>query len=113
MEAQISKLKNELQKRVTDSTIDLNEAPPECQQPDLAPQYVGDCFRYPVMEPAFQQGQDMNTLYVIPICSNPSVLVDPSLVQDASMLASAVSKPHPRYPNPGDIWPSQILEKHP
>lgn len=74
------------------------------------------CFRYPVTGGGtFQQAQNMNTLYVIPICSNPSTLMDSSnmALDDASAPASTVSKPHPRYPNPGDVWPSQLLEKYP
>lgn len=94
----------------------MNQAPPEYQQQqELAPEQMDGCFRYPVTGGTFQQAQNMNTLYVIPICSNPSTLMDSSnmALDDASAPASTVSKPHPRYPNPGDVWPSQLLEKYP
>lgn len=113
LEAQIAKLRNELKERVADTEIDLNQAPPECQQHELVPEQMDGCFRYPVTGAAFQQAQNVNTLYVIPICSNPGTRMDSHMALDASVPASTISKPHPRYPNPGDIWPSQLLEKNP
>lgn len=86
---QIGKLQSEIKDRRVELSLDLNLAPPECQQPSTS-------------ETAFQI---TNPVYVV-----PQVYPLPGAAQPAPM-PPPVSKPLPRYPTLADAWPSQILEK--
>ncbi|XP_022856257.1 transcription factor bHLH47-like isoform X2 [Olea europaea var. sylvestris] len=109
LEAQIGNLRSELKACVSESRLDLNVAPPECDLQELASHRSKDHPGFPFMQPGQQQIQTVNQLYLVPICSNMQVHEEPSTAQ----LASKPSKPHARYPAPADTWPSQLLEKQP
>ncbi|CAI9754611.1 unnamed protein product [Fraxinus pennsylvanica] len=109
LEAQIGNLQSELKARVSESQLDLNMVPPECNLQEVASDTSNDHPRFPSIQPGQQQVQTVNPLYLVPICSNMQAYVEPSTTQ----LASKPSKPHARYPTPADTWPSQLLEKQP
>lgn len=113
LEAQIRELQNELQERAGEAELDLNAAPPECQHHELIPPYVDEFSRLPSMELTMKQTQNLKPVYIIPLCSDPSVFQQPGNAEIASIPATTVSKPQARYPTPADTWPSQLLEKHP
>ncbi|CAA2959781.1 transcription factor bHLH47-like [Olea europaea var. sylvestris] len=107
LEAQIENLQSELKARVSESQLDLNMAPPECNLQEVASD--NDQPRLPSIQPGQQQVQTVSPLYILPVCSNIQAYVEPSIDQ----LALKPSKPHARYPTPADTWPSQLLEKQP
>ncbi|KAK9278412.1 hypothetical protein L1049_027977 [Liquidambar formosana] len=109
LESQIKELQSEVQVRTVQSKPDLNVAPPEFQQPELISHFPEDCLRLPIVEPRLQQPPLAGPVYVIPICNDLQSYREPDAAHLASKPTSNVSKPHPRYPNPGDSWPSQLL----
>lgn len=105
LETQIQKLQSEIGTKVAQSKPDLNEPPPpNFQQTELSSHFHGD---HPV-EPALQQP---SALLVVPIHSDIQAYPLPDSTQPAAKPNSIVSKPHARYPNPADSWPSQLLGK--
>ncbi|CAI9787258.1 unnamed protein product [Fraxinus pennsylvanica] len=108
LEAQIGNFQCELKARASESQLDLNVAPPECNLQELASHASQDHTGFHFVQPGQQQVQTVNQLYLVPICSNMQVYEEqPTTAQ----LASKPSKPHARYPAPADTWPSQLLEK--
>ncbi|XP_019152920.1 PREDICTED: transcription factor bHLH47-like [Ipomoea nil] len=111
LEAEISELQSklvsqikEIKERTTGSNLDLNLAPPGCEQEVIAPDY----FSLPANQPASQTAETMmNPVYVYPFRPEPRAYPAPALP------ASTVSKPLARYPTPTDAWSSQILGKRP
>ncbi|XVF50144.1 hypothetical protein PTKIN_Ptkin04bG0072300 [Pterospermum kingtungense] len=101
LETQIQKLQSEIGTRVAQSKPDLNEPPPEFQQTELSSHFHGHHPGLPPVEPALQQA---SALLVVPIHSDIQAY-------PAANPNSIVSKPHARYPNPADSWPSQLLGK--
>ncbi|KAF5734697.1 transcription factor bHLH47 [Tripterygium wilfordii] len=98
LESQIEKLQTEVEARVVQSNSNLN-IPLEYQQPELRPQFPGDCLSLPTMKPGLPQPP---AVFVVPLC--PEL---PSFT--ASMPVSHVSKPHARYPDSTDSWPLRFL----
>lgn len=107
LESQIEILQNEVEARVERSKPDLNVPPPEFQQPELTSQYPGDRYELPAVEPTMPQAP--TTVLVVPIHPDLQAFSAPDAAQLTSKPASNVSKPHARYPNPADSWPSQLL----
>nr|GMC52651.1 transcription factor bHLH47-like [Ipomoea batatas] len=97
---------NEIKERTTGSNLDLNLAPPECEEEALPSNVAPDYFSVPANEPASQTAQTM---------MNPVAYPAPGdLALDSPALpVSTVSKPLARYPTPTDTWSSQILGKRP
>lgn len=112
LESQIAELQNQVRERVGEAELDLN-ATPGGQFDGSTPHQVDDCFRFPALGPAIQQPQNVKPVYVIPLCSDPSVFQQPGNAETASSPLTTVSKPQARYPTPADTWTSQLLEKHP
>lgn len=99
LEAEVTRLHNELRERQSDPMEHNNIADPALSsqpsstalpaaQPPIAPFFV------------FPFGHDLNTL--------PDAATFPSLPKPTSQ----VRKPHARYPTPSDSWPLQILSSH-
>lgn len=111
LESQIAELQNQLKERAGDAELDLNAAPSESQHYESTPHYVDDCFRFPALEPAIQQAQNLKSVYVVPMCADPSFFTQPGNAELASRPVTNVTKPQARYATPADTWPSQLLEK--
>ncbi|KAL9439378.1 hypothetical protein AB3S75_024941 [Citrus x aurantiifolia] len=106
LESQIEGLQSELHARVVQSKPDLN-IPPEFQQPELSSHFPGDSYGFPAaVEPTLSQAP---AVLVVPIHSDLQAYSASDVAQLTSKPASNVSKPHARYPNPADSWPSQLL----
>lgn len=106
LESQIEVLQSELHARVVQSKPDLN-IPPEFQQPELSSHFPGDSYGFPAaVEPTLSQAP---AVLVVPIHSDLQAYSASDVAQLTSKPASNVSKPHARYPNPADSWPSQLL----
>ncbi|KAF5734150.1 transcription factor bHLH47 [Tripterygium wilfordii] len=103
LESQIEKLQAEVEARVVQLNSDLN-IPLEYQQPELRPQFPGECLGLPTMKPGLPQAP---AVFVVPIC--PEV---PSSFT-AYTPVSHVSKPHARYPDSTDSWPLRFLGDQP
>ncbi|PSR89650.1 Transcription factor bHLH47 like [Actinidia chinensis var. chinensis] len=99
LEAQIGKLRIEIDERVVHSKPDLNVPPQE--EPTS---------HFPV-EPVIQQAPYVNPVYIIPVRSDLSAYPEPDATQLAPRPTSNVSKPHARYPSASDSWPTQLLGK--
>ncbi|KDP31236.1 hypothetical protein JCGZ_11612 [Jatropha curcas] len=97
LQTQIEGLQSELEARMVQSKPDLNAPPPEFEQPELTSHFPGDSLRLPTADASLQQ---TSAVFVIPFHHD---------LQTYSVTASNVSKPHARYPNPADSWPSQLL----
>lgn len=114
LEAEISELLsqiNEIKERTTGSNLDLNLAPPECEEEALPSNVAPDYFSVPANEPASQTAQTMmNPVYIYPFRPDPRAYPAPGA---PALPASTVSKPLARYPTPTDTWSSQILGKRP
>nr|GMC52649.1 transcription factor bHLH47-like [Ipomoea batatas] len=118
LEAEISELQskllsqiNEIKERTTGSNLDLNLAPPECEEEALPSNVAPDYFSLPANEPASQTEQTMmNPVYIYPFRPDPRAYPAPGA---PALPASTVSKPLARYPTPTDTWSSQILGKRP
>ncbi|XAR50067.1 hypothetical protein NMG60_11004293 [Bertholletia excelsa] len=93
LEAEIGKLRVELEEKVVQSKPDLNAPPPE--------------------EPVLQQPPYVSPFYVIPVCSDVQACAEHDATQLVPKPTSNVSKPHARYPTPSDSWPTQLLGKQP
>ncbi|XP_047338366.1 transcription factor bHLH47-like [Impatiens glandulifera] len=99
LEAQIRKLRIELEERMTQSKPDLNKPPPE----EPATWFSSD--------PALQYAPYINSVYIIPMCSDLQANMDHSgAAQFAANSPSNLAKPQSRYPNPADSWPSQLAK---
>lgn len=106
LESQIEVLQSELEARVVQSKPDLN-IPPEFQQPELSSHFPGDSYGFPAaVEPTLPQAP---AVLVVPIHSDLQAYSASDVAQLTCKPASNVSKPHARYPNPADSWPSQLL----
>ncbi|KAL8097967.1 transcription factor bHLH47-like isoform X1 [Apium graveolens] len=110
MQDQIVKLQKELEEKTSQVNLDLNIAPPEPKRLDLMHLTADDQITFPAGEPILQQPPAGTPVYVIPVCSDFQVHQQPNYTaQIACHPVANVSKPHARYPSPGDSWPSQIL----
>ncbi|PSS07898.1 Transcription factor bHLH47 like [Actinidia chinensis var. chinensis] len=101
LEAQIGKLRIEIDERVVHSKPDLNVPPQE------------EPTSHFLVEPVLQQAPYVNPVYVIPVRSDLPAYPEHETTQLARRPTSNVSKPHARYPNASDSWPTQLLEKQP
>lgn len=119
LEAEISELLsqiNEIKERTTGSNLDLNLAPPECEEEALPSNVAPDYFSLPANEPASQTEQTMmNPVYIYPFRPDPRAYPAPCdlALESPALPVSTVSKPLARYPTPTDTWSSQILGKRP
>lgn len=110
MQDHIMKLQKELKEKTSQLNLDLNIAPPEPKRLDLMPLTAEDQIAVPLGEPILQQPPAATPVYVIPVCPDFQVHQQPNHnAQLACRPVGNVSKPHARYPSPGDSWPSQIL----
>lgn len=110
MRDQIVKLQKELKEKMSQLNLDLNIAPPEPRRLDLMPLTAEDQITFPVGEPILQQPPAGTPVYVIPVCPDFQIHQQPNhTAQLACHPVGNVSKPHARYPSPGDSWPSRIL----
>ncbi|KAL8130315.1 hypothetical protein V2J09_019470 [Rumex salicifolius] len=97
LESQIQKIKQEIMERKGQLKPDLNVAPLESwQQGEMDSDVV-------------PQPHILGPLYVIPFGQS----LESDITASKAKVASHVKKPHPRYPAPGDSWPSQLLQKQP
>ncbi|KAI8543378.1 hypothetical protein RHMOL_Rhmol08G0212700 [Rhododendron molle] len=101
LEAQIGKLRIEIQERVLHSKPDLNVPPPE-----------EATSRFPV-DPVLQQPPYASPFFVLPVCSDLPAYPENDAPKLTSRPTSNVSKPHARYPTLSDSWPSQLLRNQP
>nr|GLL18529.1 transcription factor bHLH47-like [Ipomoea trifida] len=123
LEAEISNLQskllsqiNEIKERTSGSNLDLNLAPPECEEEALPSNVAPDYFSVPANEPASQTAQTMmNPVYIYPFRPDPRAYPAPGApaLDSPALPVSTVSKPLARYPTPTDTWSSQILGKRP
>ncbi|CAI9112195.1 OLC1v1012611C2 [Oldenlandia corymbosa var. corymbosa] len=104
--SQIAELQKELKDRASEAVLDLNTAPPECQRHGLTPH------PYPAIELAMQQADNLKSVYVFPMCTDPTIFPTSGNLEMMPRPLTTVSKPQPRYPTPADKWPSQLLENH-
>lgn len=110
MQDQIVKLQKELKEKTGHLNLDLNIAPPEPKRLDLLPLSADDHITFPVGAPSLHLPPAGTPVYVIPVCPEFQVHQQPNhTAQLACQPIGNVSKPHARYPSPGDSWPSRIL----
>lgn len=110
MQDQIVKLQKELKEKMSQVNLDLNIAPPEPKRLDLMPLTAEDQLTFSFGEPMLQQPPSGTPVYVIPVSPDFQVHQQPNhTAQLACRPVGSVSKPHARYPSPGDSWPSRIL----
>lgn len=108
LQDQIRKLQAVLKERMAQLKLDLNIAPLESNEAELASYFSEDRLRLPNVEPASQQAPMVGPMYVIPMHSDLQVYPEPTSV---SKPVPGVCKPHARYPTPADSWPSKLLKK--
>lgn len=110
LQDQIEKLQNVLKERMPQLNLDLNITPPEHKELDMMPLVGEDHLKLSTVESALQQPPAVTPVFVIPVCPDFHVYREPD---HTAQLASkpSVSKPHARYPSPGDSWPSHLLWK--
>lgn len=108
IEAQIKKMKSELDERLAQSKPDLNLTPPEYWQTEMASQFMqSHLSQLPAANPtSTPQPPILGPLYVIPV--GPDLQAFQKADRDGNPPV-AVSKPHARYPTPTDSWPLNLL----
>ncbi|KAL1531750.1 transcription factor bHLH47-like [Salvia divinorum] len=111
LEAEIGKLRTEIKSK-TKLQLDLNMAPPECQNHERASHDLDRPFVFPFVQHGLR-GQIESPSHLATFCSNIQGPPKAGIEQLASKHISVVSKPHARYFTPADRWPSQVLEKQP
>ncbi|XP_034672757.1 transcription factor bHLH47 [Vitis riparia] len=109
LEAQIEKLQTEIKERAALYKPGLNSAPSEFQQTEVTQHCPGSSLRFPSADQALQQSSVVGPVLVVPFASDLRAYPE----ADAPRSISIVSKPHARYPTPGDSWPSQVLGDQP
>ncbi|CAL0325786.1 unnamed protein product [Lupinus luteus] len=111
LEAQIVKLRGEIQAKVAQSKPDLN-APPSLElELQAQTNYPGQSLQLPSIESTLPQGP---AVLVVPFRPDlQAVFSVPNVAELAPKPASIVSKPHARYPTPADSWPLQLLGEQP
>lgn len=112
LESEIKEMTAEIKERTAKRNLDLNLAPPECEQEAL-PSIVTPDYTSLL---AYQKAQTMiDPMYAYPFLPDPQAYPAPdaSASNSLALPASTVSKPLARYPTPTDAWSSQILGKRP
>lgn len=109
LEDQIDKLQTEIKERAALYKPDLNSAPSEFQQTEVTQHCPGSSLRFPSADQALQQSSVVGPVLVVPFASGLRAYPEAGAPRSISI----VSKPHARYPTPGDSWPSQVLGDQP
>jgi len=115
LDAQIKKMRSELDEKVAQSKPDLNLTPLEYWQTEISSHFMeGHLAQLPTADPAsMPQPPILGPLYVIPVGPGLQAFQKGDTASDPPLPPVAVSKPHPRYPKPTDSWPVHLLSKQP
>lgn len=121
LKAQIEQIQKEIaEKKALQSNSQFSMIPPEYWEQVKVPMpmnihkdHTSSLAQFPpqIDSSLQQQSPIVGPLYMIPMgrTENQAEPIEPDSL--ASKLPSYVSKPHPRYPSPGDSWPLQLIQK--
>lgn len=107
---EIEKLQNELHIRVQpEAGWGNGTGPVHSQHANLASSLEEDLHSLPAMDPTLQAPPMVAPAFVFPFRPEVQTCVELNTVQGPSRPTSNVRRPRARYPNPSDLWPSQLL----